>query len=287
MDLQEIVKKAQQAQEKFFERYPDAKPATDAEQKPKRKYNAAYPRQFTRTSPFYPLAQRDIATHVYLADMPIIENPWGRLLYDGPVLSTFDEDALLAVLALMDAGEGHPTDERYAYRGPLLPILRLMGYKAGKVGMTNYNRVKDALRRMGKASITLELANGSWEISPFLSKAIWDEDARELNVICNPYFYGQYLQGAITLLDVTERARLKKPTSKAIYRFVMSHKSRTWQGHMLTLARAINLATGIPRYKIRDNIKRGIAELVRENVLTGDSQFVAKDTVKLERQPRG
>ena len=281
------IQRAKQKQKEFFERHPEARAKPEAERQPGQKHNAAYPRQFTRTSPFWPISPRGAKYRAYIEDMLIVTNPWGSLVYDGPALSTYDEDVLLATLALMDAGEGHPTDERYAYRGPLMPVLRLMGYKAGGIGSNDYQRVKKSLKRMGNASITLEYANGSWEITPFLSKAIWDEDAKELHVICNPYFYEQYIAGAITLLDVTERARLKKPTSKALYRFIMSHKGNTWQGHMLTLARAINLATGIPKYKIRDNIKRGMAELIEANVLSSQSQFIAKDTVKLERNPTG
>lgn len=255
----------------------------DTPQDSQDKQNAALPRAFTRISPFHPVSQADLKNRPYLEDVVLVDNAWGSLVFDGPKLSIFDEDCLLAVLALIDAGQGQVTDEKYTYKGPLLPVLKLMGYKSGSIGKTNYKRVKKAFKRMSNSSITLELKDGSWAITPFLSKGEWDEDEKILTVTCNPYFYEQYINGSITLLDVRERAQLKAPTSKALYRFMNSHKGRTWQGHFTTLAKAINLDTERPKYKIRDNIKRAITELVQNKILTEKSTFINQNIVFLER----
>ncbi len=276
------IEKAKQAQQEFYERHPEAKPSEQTKH-PTKIHNAPLPRALTRTSPFYPVSQAELRDRAFVRHLPIVSNSWGTLEYNGPVLSVFDEDVLLACLALMDEGKGKPTDTKYTYRGPLLPILKYMGYKTKKVGKNDYTRIKESLSLMANASLHLELANGSWEITPLLAKAAWDENKKELLIVCNQYFYDQYVKKHITLLDITERAKLKRPTSKALYRFIMSHQGRTWQSHFMTLAITINLATGRPKRKIRDTLKRAIEELTNKHILTNKSCFLDKDMVYLEK----
>lgn len=258
-------------------------PSVTLDKQTDKKHNAPLPRTFTRVSPFYPLRQADLKNRPYIEDMVLIKNAWGNLVFDGPKLSIFDEDCLLAILALIDKSQGQVTNDKFTYKGPLLPVLRLMGYKSPNIGKTNYTRVKKALKRMNNSSITVELKNGSWAITPFLEKAEWDEQDKVLTVTCNKYFYEQFIEGNITLLDVIERAKLKKPTSKALYRFTMSHKGRTWQGHFITLAKTLNLDIERPKRKIRDTLKRAIDELIKAKIITNQSKFISREIIYLER----
>ncbi|MBF0515334.1 MAG: hypothetical protein HQK81_14905, partial [Desulfovibrionaceae bacterium] len=91
---------------------------------------APMPTDLCRVSPFFPMSKNEMANRVYLKDMVITKSAWGEINYRGQKLSIYEEDALMAVLAAIDA-----THEKqgYIYDGPSLPILKIMGYdKPGK-----------------------------------------------------------------------------------------------------------------------------------------------------------
>ena len=86
--------------------------------------------------------------------MVIAKSAWGDVTYSGPKLSTFEEDLLLAVLALLktvspEDNAGRPT---WTYRGPLRPILTALGYKT--TGKRNYERVKAGLELLAMFAST-------------------------------------------------------------------------------------------------------------------------------------
>jgi hypothetical protein len=238
---------------------------------------APMPTDLCRVSPFFPLSQRQLKERPFLRNIVITKSAWGKITYSGPKLSTFEEDVLLALLALIDESkyrqetsdpEGRPT---YTYRGPLMPILKLMGL--GKVGKANYTRTIRALELMAQAIVKLELKSGSFEIMNMLTFVKWEDKKRELTVTINPYFYETYIGGSVTILDVLKRSTLSRPISKALYRFIMSHKEREWGGHFLTLAASLNLDIDQPQYQLRRQIKTAISDLKENGVLIDKCGF--------------
>lgn len=258
---------------------------------------APLPTDLCRVSPFFPLRQRDMRERPFIRDLVITSTSWGEIRYSGPKLSTYEEDVLLAVLALLDTKrqvtqvEGRST---YTYRGPLLPILRLMGYKK-RGGKADYKRVLEALKLLSNAVVELTVYRRTTrgkrkvaliDVSNIVIHAQWKKDQKELSVTINPYFYECFMAGRVTLLQVVERARLNSPVAKALYRFLESHREVSWRSHLQTLASALNLDRDQPRYQLRRLIKQAISELKRHGLLADASGFDSPDIVYLVRPSR-
>jgi hypothetical protein len=254
---------------------------------------APMPTDLCRASPFFPIARQNLGQRDFIEDMVIATSSWGEILYTGPRLSTYEEDVLSAVLAILDQIEHRKnTDEdgryTYTYQGPLRPILKLVLPGTKKFGKTNYKKVLRALKLMAATAIELRIKKGSKistiEIVNILSRAKWDEDKKELTVTVNPFFYECYARGSVTLLDVLQRSKLRSPVAKSLYRFAMSHRNDVWKGHFLTLAAALNLDLEQPQKEIKRRIKRAIKTLAGHKLLTVDSGIPRNsDTVKTHR----
>lgn len=257
------------------------------------------PTDMCRVSPFFPMARQKLKERPYIRDMVITSSSWGEIKYTGPKLSTYDEDALLAVLSILDSAENRQTTEikdqrTYTYRGPLLPVLKKMGYT--KFGRTNYKRAIDSLELMTVAGVKLIIykrtSRGKRKIKETIMNSMfavakWNEENKELVITVNPYFYECYMAGSVTLLDVKLRSKIKSPIAKSLYRFMQSHRSVQWEGHFLTLSASLNLDQNQPMWKIRQLVKLAINELIKKRFLIRGSGFrpKSKDIVKLIRHP--
>lgn len=291
-----------------------------------------FPTDMTRCSPFFPMNPNELGDRRYLEDYIITSANWGKIKYTGPQLSTYDEDVLLVLLSALDSqgiykkesfvteksitlkvrqggidkyqtldyfnvhnDEIEGSRKTYTYKGPILPLLRILGIK--KVGKTNYDRLLKSLRRLVAATIELTISTGKTksgkkrqpkrtQIASILADVDWDEDKRELSVTVNPFFYETYVAGRVTLIDVAKRMSLKGVISKALYRFVQSQRQNfVFTGHFLTLADALNMDREQPAKKTRQLLKTAINELIRQGILMKKSGFVDTDIIKLERAP--
>ena len=263
-----------------------------------------FPTMLTRTSPFFPKNRNELATgegldRKFLRNYVITAAGWGELLYSGPILTTYEEDALWAVLAMLDAVskyrsiEGDKGEQTFTYRGPARPILLLMGHK--QPSGTHRKRLVESCELMTTAAIKMAASGGKTktgkkraprktDMSNILSNVSWDDEAKELAVTVNPFFYEAYCSAKISLMSMAVRAKLTSPVAKALYRFVMSHRSgRCFEGHFLTLADALNMDRDQPMTELRRTIKLAMAALQRNGVLTTKSKFVSQDIVILDR----
>lgn len=259
-----------------------------------------FPTDMTRCSPFFPMQRNELGKREFLRDFIITSSNWGEILYNGPKLSTYEEDSLMALLALLDGTsknkhisevEGRKT---YTYKGPALPLLRILDYK--RPGKEAYKRLISSLELLVYSGLKLLISSGKTKtgkrrspkiiyITTILSSVIWDDEKKELSVTVNPFFYETYMAGSITLIDVAKRMSLKGAISKSLYRFVQSQRANPiFAGHFLTLADALNIDREQPAYKIRDSLKRAINELIRQGVLMKKSGFVDQDIIKLNRE---
>ena len=258
-----------------------------------------FPTDMTRCSPFFPMNAKELGERRYLEDFIITSANWGEIKYSGPQLSIYEEDAIMALLAVLEdvsqyrqvsEAEGRKT---YSYRGPALPLLRLLGY--ARPGKDAYKRVVAALKRLMSAVLELSISVGKTKsgrkrpprriyLSNMLSGVLWDEDTKELTATINPFFYETYLAGRVTLMDVAKRMSLKGLNAKALYRFVQSQRQNpVFVGHFLTLADALNMDREQPAYQLRRQLKTAINELIRNGVLLKKSGFVDTDIIKLNR----
>ncbi|MDD2466197.1 MAG: hypothetical protein PHI97_19535 [Desulfobulbus sp.] len=259
-----------------------------------------YPTDLTRCSPFFPMNAKNLGHRDFLRGYLITSAGWGAIKYTGPKLSTHEEDALMALLAILDNVSQRRTEtetdgrKTYTYRGPAWPLLRLLGY--AKPGKDAYKRLIDALKLLTVAGVELSIAAGNTKggkrkpprissMSAMLANVHWDEEKKELTATVNPFFYETYYAGTITLVDVSKRVAMKGVIAKALYRFTQSHRqSKVFEGHYLTLADALNMDREQPAIEIRRRLKTAIAELIRHGILTKKSRFVAQDIVRLERE---
>lgn len=245
---------------------------------------APMPTDLSRTSPFFPMSKNEMATRPFIQGMVIAKNPWGEVTYTGPKLSVYEEDVLLALLALLKTaqpeGEGN---QGWTYVGPLRPLLTTMGYKA--TGKNDYKRVKDALERLTVAGVKIQTKRGKWAMSTMLAWAGGDDKAATVSVSINAYFAEMFAAGSVNLLDLAKRAELSRPVSKALHRFATSHRG-DWRGHFLTLAAAINLGVDKPQKEIRRQIRQAMTELRKVGVLAARSKF-SGDVVTLAVLPTG
>ena len=232
-----------------------------------------------------------------MRDMIIASHSWGTLTYTGPKLSVYDEDYLMILLALLcdenarieEAGEGGETT--YTYDGNIRQILKLKGIE--NPGANHYKLVIDAFTLLSGASFKLttnKSGKGKKEaettyVNNILSNLVYRHGSGDIKVSVNPYFYQTYGQGMVTWLDVKIRARLKNPHSKALYRFIMSHQDDLWKGPLLTLAASANIDVNLPKFKIRERLKKAIGELLEVGVLL-DKSLIKGDLVELWRTPR-
>jgi hypothetical protein len=260
-----------------------------------------YPTDMTRCSPFFPLNARELGHREFLRDYLVTSAQWGEIRYTGPKLSTYEEDALMVLLAILEQQGQHrqatEAEDRktYTYKGPALPFLKLLGYK--RPNKQDYTRLISALKLLAVAGVELSISAGKTksgkrrepritQMSAMLASVHWDDKEKILTATINPFFYETYMAGTVTWLDVVKRIRLKGVIAKALYRFVQSHRTNpVFQGHYLTLVDALNMDREQPAYEVRRQLKTAIAELIRQGILTKKSRFREQDIVTLERAP--
>ena len=258
---------------------------------------APMPTEMCRVSPFFPVRQRDMKDRLYIRNMVITSNNWGEITYTGPKLSTYEEDVLLAVLALLDNNKNRQSEQvdgrsTYTYQGPLLPVLRLMGYQKAAYGGSDYKRILDALKLLMGAVIEMRIYEKSTRkkrkvkrvtMTNLLTYANWDDTQKVLQITINPYFYEAYVARTVTLIDVLERAKLKSPIAKCLMKFMQSHRAQKWgPAHYLTLARTLNLDLDQPPFQIRRLLKGAICELLETGWLSAGG-YESRDLVSLTR----
>ena len=265
-----------------------------------------FPTDMTRVSPFYPIQTNELGNRPFLRDALITSAAWGEIRYTGPKLSIHEEDALLALLAILESVTKYRKETRiedkktYSYTGPALPVLRLIHGDKTKAGKEkrpaahHYKRLVDSLKLLTVAGVELALAartkTGKKKIrytslSNMLSNVAWDEDNKVLSATINPFFYETYYAGSVTLMDVKKRMEIKGNIAKSLYRFVQSHKQQTplWAGHFLTLAQVLNMDIEQPAKEVRRLLKEAISELVRQGILDKKSRLQKTDIVTLFR----
>lgn len=289
------------AKEQAAEIQQEVLPATNEPEQGHLAQWCGFPTDMTRCSPFFPMNPKELGHREFLRDFLITSANWGEIKYTGPQLSTYEEDALMALLAILDdasqyrqvsEAEGRKT---YTYRGPALPLLRLLGNS--RPGKKEYKRLCSALELLMSAVVKLSISAGKTKsgrkrapryihMSNMLSGVHWDDEKKEFSATINPFFYETYVAGRVTLMDVAKRMSLKGTVAKALYRFVQSQRGNpVFEGHFLTLADALNMDREQLPKQLRRLLKTAISELVRQGILMKKSGFVDQDIIRLNRTP--
>ena len=250
-----------------------------------------YPTDITRVSPFFPLNRQEMGKNRrYFEDVKIVDNSWGSIHYTGPQLSIIDEDVFVALMVLISGNNKHihVVDDKttFEFKGSASELLRTMYPNDRRPSKNDYTRLIESLNRMMAAVIKLSVvsqADSSGKpmkqvfLRHMLEYANWDEVTKQLEVRVSPFFYLAYTQGNVTYLDSLSRYDLSGSISKAMYRFIQSHREKYSGGYMV-LAAALNMNLSQPAKEIRRKLREGVTELIKKGILTEESGFSAHDT---------
>lgn len=248
--------------------------------KPQQLKLAFMPNEMARTSPFFPMSRAEMKDRPLYQDF-VIENRWGRISISGPRLSIGDESVLLALLVLV---KRYKTDK---FKTNCAELCEIMGISRGK---NQYVAISASLDRLVGASINTELFKAGsekkeisrWIKGTILSNVDFETETGVIEVSLNPYFLGLYAANLTTSLDVVERSKLKGDTSKALYRFLQTHKPGSVPFGLLTLCLGINLNIEQPKSEIRRQVRAAIAELKKHGHIK-DGKIDRVDNVHLIR----
>jgi len=245
---------------------------------------APIPRDLCRCSPFFPLNRNQLKLRAFLEELVVAQSSWGTVTYTGPRLSIYEEDVLLAVLAVLDAQHRPETitedgKRAFTYKGPIRPLIQALGYS--KPSKAEYTRFRRALRLLMATAMEINTKAGSWATTNIVA-AVFGK-GENISITVNPYFHEMYGQGAVTLLDVPTRLKLSGQIARAMHRFICSHRDLRWQGHFLTLAGALNVGVDAPHFEIRRQLKTAITALVKAGVLEARTSGIKGDIVTLTR----
>ena len=254
-------------------------------------YLGFVPTPMARTSPIFPMSDREKAHRPQ--EVISVKTPWGRVEVSGPRLSIFEEDVLLAILAILKATrrpeetetpEGQRT---YTIKTSMPAICEYLRIERGKL---SYKYIEDAIKRLVGTVVSLEVnepVTGKKRGRPKLSMSgtilsgwSWDKVAGKIFITLNPYFYETFKEGLLTYLDLTLRRRLKGDIAKALLRFYESHRANPVM-HMITIGDAINLR-GLEPKRLKARMKKALAELKKVGYLR-EIQIDKSGIVKVEK----
>ena len=242
------------------------------------------PTELSRTSPFFPMSKRAMKDRTLPPGGLVWENSWGRMTIKGEKLSIYDETVLLACLSLMRKyrSEGFDTTRH--------ELCKEMGVTPAR---DTYRALWGALGRLSGANIGLEIFKPGSKgkktsqrmTNNILAGAYEDEETGKISVTINPYFLRMYAENLVTNINLEFRANLKGDIAKALYRFFRSQKGMTYECHLLTLCRAVNLDVGVPLHRLRTKIRAGFTELKKAGYLE-KTMLMRSDIIKVWKAPK-
>lgn len=248
------------------------------------------PTTVTRTSPFHPMSKREMKDRSLPTGGLSWKTPWGRITIKGEKLSIYDESVLLTVLLLMKK-DGKDT----TFKTTRHEICKVMNVTPCK---DTYKAIWGSLDRLTGAKINLEIWDTKTKgkgkkkktkrrmTNTILSGAVTDEETGKLLITVNSYFLEMFAENLVTNINLKLRASLKGDISKALYRFYRGQRGMTYDCHLLTLCRAINLEIDMELFRLRSRIRIGLRELKKAGYLQKRSIVTKSDMVKIWKTPK-
>lgn len=211
------------------------------------------PTDTARKSIFRPIADQEIkGTYT---DFKTI-SAWGTLAIAGPPLNMVDEGILLALLIEIRNQRALKIKINYS------AICKSLGIS---YQTKNRRRIKLAIKKLRKVSFDFEKKGGQWTIKNILKEASGDNEYSYIEL--DPWFFDKFLKNEITMLDLQFRQSLRGDITKALYRFLSSHRgTQAYRLDTLILALNMNLDREIKLNRI--TLKRAFSQLKTKKFLT-------------------
>jgi hypothetical protein len=214
------------------------------------------PTETARTSIFSPISKIPAVSE----DL-VFKSSWGKMEVSGPRLNITDESVMLAILHEVRRFKSVIIKLNYQRICELLKI---------KPVSENRRRIKTAIAKLSKTSVTIELKDGTWSIERILTRARGYES--DLFIQVDDFFFKKFLVNEITLIDLNFRQKLRGDVTKALYRFLCSHRG-VGRFFLSTLIAALNMDPKQPNFRNRASLKRAFSQLRKKGFL----QFQFKD----------
>ena len=271
------------------------KEALKAPVKEEQKIFAFLPHQMAKTSIFFPMSDRELKEERRKIARLEQETPWGKVVIEGIKLAIFEEDIFLALIKIAK-DKIVETGGRYILQINMKDIVNLL-YGSSGYTQKSFERIENTLQHF--QLVRFELTTYDWKkkgkerlktrvarsIGNIVESYKYDEQTKELEIYFNPQFFAYFLESMLTNINFSLRRRLKKDGSKALLRFLSTHRNPGHM-HMLTVLTALNYNINQPMYLLRRRFKQFVAELRKNGVLSGKTRIGKDDTVSFDILPQ-
>lgn len=261
---------------------------------PEQQFFSFLPHQLAKTSIFFPMSDRELKEENRHITKIEHDTNWGKVIVQGVKLAIFEEDILLALLALLDKN----LSKLNLGIGLAININEIIAILYGRTGYSKTN--EDVILRALKhfELVSFDLIVGDWKkhgkerlkverirsVGNIISGYDYDTATKSLKIYFNPHFLAYFAESMLTNLNLTQRRKLKKDGSKALLRFLSAH-TNPGRMHMLTVLNAINYNTDQPLYRLRSRLKSFIVELKKNGILGNKTKLFQDDMVYFDILP--
>ncbi len=256
--------------------------------KEEQKIFAFLPHQMAKTSIFFPMSDRELKEENRKIGRIEHETGWGKVVIEGVKLAIFEEDIFLVLMKI--AKERFKQEKNgYFIETSMREIVNTL-YGSSGYTKKSFERVERALDNF--QLVRFELVTFDWtkkgkeriraetkrSIGGIVQSYKYNKETRELKIYFNPHFMAYFLESMLTNIDFSLRRRLKKDGSKALLRFLSTHRN-PGEMHVLTVLNAINFNTNQPMFKLRQLFKAFLRELRQNGAVGAKTKLRKGDTV--------
>jgi len=239
---------------------------------------AFIPHEMAKVSIFFPMSKKEMKEGRREVKNFEHHTNWGSIVITGIKLAIFEEDIFLALMKLA-RDKAQYVNNQFVLKTSTPEIAKLLYGPAGYT-KTAYEGIKKTLEHFALINFKLKLSKAKKEIfiASIIQRYDFEETTNSLKIKFNPDFCAFFLESMLTGINYTIRRKLKKDGSKALLRFLATHRNLQ-RMHILTVLKAINYNIEQPMFRLRDKIKEFIAELKKEKVLGPKTKIYSDDTL--------
>ena len=244
------------------------------------------PHEMAKVSIFFPMSDQELRSDRRILQKIETESKWGRAVVRGVKLSIFEEDVFLALLTLARTGL-NPTNTELLLDTSLPKIAKFLYSSKDGYNQKTYKSISQAIQNLGLINFTISLYTSEGTIkkigrevsvSSIIQSYVFNADGNSLRIKFNPDFFLYLGNSNLTSINFSLRRHLKKAGSKALLRFLATHR-KPGKMQMLTVLNAINFNTKQPLYTLRRFLKNFIVELKAHGILGPKTKLYPDDLV--------
>jgi len=262
--------------------------------KEEQKIFAFLPHQMAKTSIFFPMSDRELKEENRKISRIEHETGWGRVVIEGVKLAIFEEDIFLVLMKI--AKDRFRSDKNGHFIETSMREIVNVLYGSSGYTKKSFERVERALDNF--QLVRFELATFDWtkkgkeriktetkrSIGGIVQSYKYSKETKALKIYFNPHFMAYFLESMLTNINFSLRRRLKKDGSKAMLRFLSTHKN-PGRMHILTVLSALNYNINQPMYSLRRRFKQFVTELKKNGVLGNKTKLSNDDTINFDVLP--